>query len=80
MIKTYKYNDRTQLTTHINVQEFKCKCGRNHDIKIDSDLCPTLEKVMTKLNAKAGNIYSGYRCPAHDKAVGGSGSGSHVQG
>ena len=80
MIKTYKYNDKTQLTKHMNVQEFKCKCGRNHEIKIDSDLCPTLEKVIDKLNAKACNVYSGYRCPAHDKAVGGAGSGSHVMG
>lgn len=80
MIKTYKYNNRTQLTKHFNVQEFKCKCGKNHSIKIDSDLCPTLEKVFTKLNAKVCNINSGYRCKAHDKAVGGSGSGSHVLG
>lgn len=80
MIKKYKYNDRTQLTKHFNVQEFKCKCGKNHEIKIDSDLAPTLEKVMVKLNAKSGNIYSGYRCKAHDKAVGGNGSGSHVMG
>ena len=35
---------------------------------------------MEKLGAVAGNIYSGYRCPSHDKAIGGSGSGSHVQG
>lgn len=80
MIKTYKYNNKTQLSKHFNVQEFKCKCGKNHEIKIDSNLVPTLEKVMTKLNAKAGNIYSGYRCKAHDKHVGGNGSGSHVMG
>ncbi len=80
MIKSYKYNDKTQLSKHFNVQEFKCKCGRKHDIKIDSELCPMLEKVMTRINAVAGNIYSGYRCPAHDIAIGGSGGGSHVLG
>jgi len=80
MIKTYKYNNKTQLTKHFKVNEFKCKCGKNHEIKIDSNLCPLLEKVMKKLNAKAGNINSGYRCKAHDKAVGGAGSGSHVLG
>ena len=79
-VKTYSYTDKTQLTKHFNVQEFKCKCGKKHSIKIDSDLAPTLEKVMTKIGAKAGNIYSGYRCAAHDKAIGGSGTGSHVQG
>jgi uncharacterized protein YcbK (DUF882 family) len=79
-IKTYKYNDKTQLSTHYNVQEFKCKCGKNHDIKIDSDLVSVLEKLMVKLVAKVGNISSGYRCSSHDKAVGGAGSGSHVMG
>lgn len=80
MIKSYKYNDKTQLSKHFNVQEFRCKCGKTHNIKIDSNLAPTLEKVMTKLNAKAGNIFSGHRCSSHDKKVGGTGSGSHVLG
>lgn len=79
-VKTYKYNDKTQLTEHFNVQEFKCKCGKPHEIKIDSDLCPTLEKLMIKIYAIRGDIISGYRCPKHDKEVGGRGVGSHVEG
>lgn len=81
-VKTYKYNDKTQLTEHFNVQEFKCKCGKNHEIKIDDKLCPVLEKVMIKLGADKGNIFSGYRCKKHDKEVGGSGkeTSSHVAG
>lgn len=79
-VKTYKYYDKTQLSEHFNVQEFKCKCGKNHNIKIDDKLCPTLEKLMIKVGAKVGNISSGYRCPSHDKAVGGKGTGSHVEG
>ena len=27
-VKTYANNDRTQLSAHFNVQEFKCKCGQ----------------------------------------------------
>lgn len=79
-VKTYKYNDKTQLTEHFNVQEFKCKCGKNHEIKIASDLCPLLEKLMIKVGAKVGNISSGYRCKEHDKKVGGRGNGSHTLG
>ena len=81
-VKTYKYNDKTQLTEHFNVQEFKCKCGKNHDIKIDDKLCPVLEKLMIKARAVKGNISSGYRCKKHDKDVGGSGkeTSSHVAG
>lgn len=80
MIKEYKYNDTTKLTEHFKASEFKCNCGKSHNIKIDSDLVELLEKLRTKLNAKSGNIYSGYRCTTHDKSVGGSGSGPHTQG
>lgn len=72
MIKSYKYNDTSNLSDHFRVSEFKCKCGKNHDIMIDSNLVPLLEKVRSKLNASACNIYSGYRCPSHNKAVGSS--------
>lgn len=80
MIKTYKFNDLTQLSNHFNVKEFKCKCGKNHDILIDSDLIDLLEKTIKELNAKSCIIYSGYRCKEHDKKVGGSGAGPHTKG
>lgn len=79
-IKTYKYNDSTQITAHFNVQEFRCKCGGTHDIKIDTELVDKLEQLRSALGAKSITINSGHRCSAHDKAVGGSGSGQHVDG
>lgn len=79
-IKNYKYNDTSKLSEHLRVSEFKCKCGKNHDILIDSDLVDLLEKVRSKLNASACNIYSGYRCPTHDKNIKGSGKGPHTLG
>ena len=79
-VKTYAYDTNKQLTEHFRVSEFRCKCGTKHKIKIDSDLCPLLEKVMIKLGAVKGNIFSGYRCPKHDKEVGGRGTGSHTKG
>lgn len=79
-IKTYKYNDKTKLTEHFGVWEWKCKCGKNHEIKIDDRLPMVLEKLRTKLEASAGNIYSGYRCIEHDKKVGGSGSTNRSHG
>ena len=33
MIKTFKSNDKTKLTAHFAVNEFRCKCGGNHDTK-----------------------------------------------
>lgn len=79
-VKTYKYNDKTQLTEHFRVSEWKCKCGKNHDILIDDKLPKLLETLRTKLNASRCDIYSGYRCPMHDKNVGGRGTGSHTLG
>ena len=79
-VKTYKYNDKTQLTEHFSVQKFKCKCGKNHEIKIDDKLPKLLEKLIVKLDASEANTYSGYRCPTHDKNVGGRGTGSHTLG
>ncbi|MDE6520286.1 MAG: DUF882 domain-containing protein [Ruminococcus sp.] len=80
MIKTYKSTDRTQLTEHFNVSEFKCKCGGNHDTKLDTDLVDKLEKLHTALNCSKIIINSGYRCPTHSVNVGGSATDYHTKG
>ena len=56
MIKTFKSTDRTQLTTHFNVSEFKCKCGGSHDTKLDTDLADKLEKLLQVQNILITNI------------------------
>lgn len=70
---TYKYNCKTQLSKHFNVQEFKCKCGKNHNIIIDDKICDLLEKLMKEINSDYAIIVSGYRCEKHEKDVGGNG-------
>ena len=80
MIKIYKSTDRTQLTTHFNVSEFRCKCGGNHDTKLDSNLVQKLEQLFTTLNCSKIIVNSGYRCQTHDKNVGGNGNGQHTNG
>ncbi len=76
----YNYRDNTQLSQHFNVQEFKCKCGREHDIQINPELITNLEKLYEKLNCSKIIITSGYRCEAHDRSVGGTGKGQHTVG
>ena len=39
-----------------------------------------LEKLREKLHCSKIIITSGYRCPTHDKNVGGTGSGHHTKG
>ena len=78
MIKTYNYTDNTQLSPHFNAQEFRCKCGKEHDFQIDDDLITKLEALYASLNCSKIIVTSGFRCSAHDKAVKGSGTGQHT--
>lgn len=80
-VKTFsKSKDGSKkLTTHFIVKEFACQDGTDK-ILIDSNICPTLEKIFSKWAVNYIQINSGYRTPEHDKSVGGSGSGQHTKG
>lgn len=80
MIKTYSYSDSTQLSAHFNAKEFRCKCGKEHAFSISNELVDKLEKLYAALNCSKIIVTSGYRCPTHDKNVGGSGTGQHTLG
>lgn len=80
MSKTYEYSDKTQLSPHFNISEFRCKCGKEHETLNDPELIEKLEKLYTALNCSKIIVTSGYRCTAHDKSVGGSGTGQHTLG
>ena len=77
---TYNYNATVQLSKHFNVSEFRCKCGKAHDTLINPTLIQKLEKLYAALDCSKIIVTSGYRCAAHDKAVGGNGSGQHTKG
>lgn len=79
-VKTYASNDSTQLSAHFNVREFRCKCGKTHDILISSELIDKLEQLHAAFHCSKIIVTSGYRCPTHDKNVGGTGSGQHTKG
>ena len=79
-MSTYQFDDKAQLSAHFNVQEFKCQCGKSHDILIDSGLIDKLESLYTAMNCSKIIVTSGYRCSEHDKAVGGTGGGQHTKG
>lgn len=80
MIKIYGHSSSEQLSKHFNVREFRCKCGRNHNTEINPELISKLEVLYKQLNCKKIIVNSGYRCSAHDKAVGGNGCGQHTKG
>lgn len=76
----YEYNDETQLSAHFNAKEFRCKCGKTHDTELNPKLVDNLEKLYRVLGCSKIIVTSGYRCSAHDKAVGGNGTGQHTKG
>jgi GH25 family lysozyme M1 (1,4-beta-N-acetylmuramidase) len=76
----YKYGDKTHISAHFKACEFQCKCSGKHDFPLDAALVQKLEKLHSALNCSAINVSSGFRCIAHDKAVGGSGTGQHIHG
>ena len=80
MVKTYPYNDNTQLSPHFNITEFRCKCGGKHDTPLDDTLIDKLEQLFTALDCGKIIVSSGYRCYSHDKSVGGNGTGYHTKG
>lgn len=69
MIKKYESGDKPQLSPHFNVQEFKCKCGKEHEILIAEELITNLEKLYSALNCSKIIVTSGYRCTNHDNIV-----------
>ena len=80
MTKTYPFDDSTQLSTHFNVSEFRCKCGKVHDTLLADELVEKLEQLYAALDCSKIIVTSGFRCSMHDRTVGGSGTGQHTKG
>jgi len=65
------------MSQHFKPQEFSCPhCGAN---EIKTEFVDRLEEVR-KVYGKPMYITSGYRCPAHNQAVGGVPESAHVDG
>ncbi|MEE5994807.1 MAG: D-Ala-D-Ala carboxypeptidase family metallohydrolase, partial [Oscillospiraceae bacterium] len=80
MLKSYKFDDMTQLSPHFNVQEFRCKGGKPHDILIADDLINKLEILYKRLDCSKIIVTSGHRCAEYDRKIGNSGKGQHIIG
>ena len=63
------------MITHFKDEEFQCHCcgkGKPHP-----DLVEQLEKLRTLCGGFPMHINSGYRCPAHNKDIGGVKNSQH---
>lgn len=68
-----------KITEHFDENEFVCRCGCK-GLKLKRSLVERLEKLYKKMNASKIIINSGYRCPKHSVAVGGSSTDAHTMG
>ena len=66
------------LSENFSRSEFACKCC-GEQIEMNADLIKSLQKLRT-IYGKPITINSGYRCPEHNKAVGGVNDSEHVTG
>lgn len=80
MIKKYTKGKTAQLSNNFTSAEFDCH-GRGCCAKtlIDSQLVGLLQKIRDRFGC-AVTVNSGYRCAAHNKAVGGAAGSYHTKG
>ena len=64
---------------HFKEHEFRCKCGCGKAV-ISTKLIGLLEAIRAAAGHKPVIITSGYRCEAHNKAVGGAKDSQHCKG
>lgn len=68
------------LTEHFSESEFACRCcGQLPTAGISMALLLGLERLRARINQPI-YISSGYRCPSHNRAVGGVWNSQHVRG
>jgi zinc D-Ala-D-Ala carboxypeptidase len=66
-----------RLSEHFDSSEFACKCCG--EVHVDPELITRLEKARS-IYDKPMRVNSGYRCRAHNQAVGGAGESYHCKG
>lgn len=79
-IKSYSKTRRGSVSKNFTVAEFACKgAGCCSTVKIDEDLVKFAQMIRDHFG-KPVNINSGYRCPVHNKRIGGANGSRHTMG
>lgn len=79
-VQTHPRGADVQITPHIHLREVECRCGRCPVTRIDHDHLRRIEALRRVLGGAAVIVTSGYRCAAHNAAVGGHPSSEHMAG
>lgn len=79
-VKIYDKEDRNYVSLNFRVNEFFCHgSGCCSTVQIDPALVEYLQKIRDHFK-KPVTINSGYRCPTHNKRIGGASSSRHTKG
>lgn len=79
-VKTYKKGDTTKLSKNFSVNEFACHgSGCCSTVLVDSKLVEYLQQIRDHFG-KSVVITSGYRCPTHNRSIGGATASRHAKG
>ena len=79
-VKIYKKGSYTKLSENFNVSEFACHgSGCCSTVQIDEQLVAYIQKIRSHFGVPV-TINSGYRCPTHNKRIGGSTNSYHARG
>jgi uncharacterized protein YcbK (DUF882 family) len=65
------------LSAHFSQEEFVCHCCGT--FRLDDGLLAALE-LLRERSGQAVHVLSGYRCPKHNRRVGGASDSQHVLG
>lgn len=74
------WDPSAKVSDHFTDGEFWCKCGQCIDQLLSTILVEALEDLRKACGNRPVKINSGYRCPAHNKAVGGATKSQHLEG
>lgn len=77
-VKTFSRGHDIQLSDNFHLSEFECHCGCSTTL-VDYEHLQNLQRFREIMGAPI-RITSGYRCPDHNKAVGGATNSQHLYG
>ena len=79
-VKTYSKGSYTKLSDNFNVSEFACRGGNCcSTVQIDDKLVEYVQKIRSHFGVPV-TVNSGYRCPTHNKRIGGATNSYHARG